>query len=107
MTALASVFTRFVVFTIAAIFLAAFKSAFIKGAIFSMFYFNRNDIMEAYIIYATKYHSGQNSPEYKIFSRLHKIGFNPRPDLTTERDLTENGRDIFECLVFKKCIHIQ
>jgi hypothetical protein len=64
-------------------------------------YFDKFDICEAYYMFATLYHGGQWSKEYRIFSRLHNIGFNPGPLLTVER-LSENSREIFDKLVERK-----
>lgn len=46
--------------------------------------FDRFAICEAAHLFASHYHSGQNSSIYKIFSRLHKIGFKPSCWLTLE-----------------------
>lgn len=60
--------------------------------------FDRFDICEAYYMFATLYHGGMSSPEYAIFTRLHHMGFQPRHDLS-EETLTENGLEIYQCLV--------
>lgn len=61
-------------------------------------YFDRFDICTAYYLYATHYHNGQNSAEYRIFGRLAKIGFSPRVGLELD-DLSENERAIYNKLV--------
>lgn len=64
-------------------------------------YFDRFDICEAYYMFASLYHGGQWSEEYRIFGRLHKIKFRERPSISVET-LTENGREIFDALVARK-----
>lgn len=61
-------------------------------------HFNRFDICNAYYVFASLYHGGQGSKEYRIFGRLSKIGYKPALDLC-EDDLTENSKDIFNKLV--------
>lgn len=61
-------------------------------------YFDRFDICEAYYLFAAYYHGGQWSKEYRIFGRLHKIGFRPSP-VISEESLTENGREIYDNLI--------
>lgn len=61
-------------------------------------HFDKFDICEAYFLFASLYHGGQGSKEYFIFTRLHRLGFSPRPNLTVE-SLSENGREIFDGLV--------
>ena len=61
-------------------------------------YFDRFDICEAYYVYATGYHSGQNSPEYAVFGRLARMGFSPKANLS-EGNLSENGWAILGALV--------
>lgn len=63
-----------------------------------MKYFDRFDICEAFYIFACEYHKGQNSKEYQIFGRLHKISFKPSPFLS-KKTLTENGRNILASLI--------
>lgn len=63
--------------------------------------FDRMDICSAYFMYASLYHGGQWSDDYRIFGRLVKIRFNPGPMLTVEK-LSENGRAIFDNLVARK-----
>ncbi len=64
-------------------------------------YFDRTDICIAYYLYAALYHGGQGSKEYRIFGRLHKIGFKP-PLICTEQTLSENQKEIFDNLVSKR-----
>lgn len=61
-------------------------------------YFDKFDICEAYYMFATLYHGGQFSKEYRIFGRLEKIKFRPAPNLS-EETLSENGKEIFDQLV--------
>ena len=65
---------------------------------------DRFDICEAYYCFATDWHGGQTDPIYKIFGRLHKIGFKPSPHLGQYHldRLTENGREIYENLKEKR-----
>lgn len=60
--------------------------------------FDRFDVCEAWYLYATHYHGGQGSEEYRIFSRLARIRFRPSPMISVER-LSENAREIFDGLV--------
>lgn len=62
---------------------------------------NRFDICEAYYVYAMLWHSGQASKEYAIFGRLHRMEFSPRPSLSSETDLEDNARAIYDNLVTK------
>jgi hypothetical protein len=61
-------------------------------------YFDKFDICEAYYMFASLYHRGQWSNEYKILSRLCKISFSPRLSISVET-LSENSREIFDNLV--------
>ena len=60
--------------------------------------FNRYDICEAYYLFASLYHSGQDSKEYGYLSRLSKIDFNPSINLTEDK-LTEYGKMVFDGLI--------
>lgn len=42
---------------------------------------NRFDVCEAYYWFAVTCHTGQDSSEYKIFSRLRKMKFKPAPHI--------------------------
>lgn len=64
-------------------------------------YFDKFDICEAYWMYASLYHEGQNSEIYGIFGRLHRIGFRPPPSIS-EDSLTENGKEILAGLIERK-----
>ena len=64
-------------------------------------YFDKFDICEAYWMYASLYHEGQNSEIYEIFGRLHRIGFEPSPFIS-EDSLTENGKEILAGLIERK-----
>lgn len=61
-------------------------------------YFDRFDVCEAYCLFASDWHRGQNSPEYRILGRLHALGFRPSPILS-KRSLSENGRSILAGLI--------
>ena len=63
-------------------------------------YFDRFDVCEAYYLFACEWHGGAASPEYRIFGRLHDLGFKPSP-LLSKRSLTENGRAILAGLIRK------
>lgn len=63
-----------------------------------MAYFDRFDICEAHYVFASLYHGGARSPEYRIFGRLSDMQFRPAPALGRD-SLTENGRDIMAGLV--------
>jgi len=58
---------------------------------------DRFDICEAYWCFAMDWHSGQYSPEYAIFGRLHRMQFNAARDLSYSR-LTDNGKAIYSQL---------
>ena len=60
---------------------------------------DRFDICEAWFTFAMLYHGGQFTDEYMIFGRLADMGFKARPSLSDERDLSANGRMIFDQLV--------
>jgi hypothetical protein len=62
--------------------------------------FNRFDICDAYYLFASEWHRGQNSTEYAIFGRLHKLRYRPSP-LLTKKSLTENARAILARLIRK------
>lgn len=64
---------------------------------------DRFAIFDAYYMFASLYHGGQDSKEYAYFGRLNKIGYKPglgassqNPDL-----LTEDAREVFDRLVEK------
>lgn len=61
--------------------------------------FNRFDICEAYLLFASMYHGGQFSPIYRIFGRLNRMGYKAPLGGVTEDTLTENGRAIYDALV--------
>ena len=62
-------------------------------------YFDRFDICEAYYIFASLYHAGEGSEEYKIFGRLHALKFKPGPMKADRDQLSENGQAIYDGLV--------
>lgn len=59
-------------------------------------YFDRFDIAEAYYLWLSHNHSGQNSREYARLSRMTQY-FSPSPLLTVET-LSDNGRAIYDKL---------
>ncbi len=61
-------------------------------------YFDRFNVCEAYYVFASLYHGGQFSEEYRIFGRLDNIRFSPSPLISVE-SLEENARAIFDNLV--------
>ena len=61
---------------------------------------DRFDVCMAYYVFASDWHRGQNSPEYRILGRLHNLGFRPSPILS-KRSLSENGRSILARLIRK------
>lgn len=61
-------------------------------------YFDRFDILSAYYLYGSLYHSGQGTKEYSYIGRALKAGLSPGP-IFNERSLTENGREIFNELI--------
>ena len=66
--------------------------------------FDRFDICVAYYLFATRYHSGQFSKEYKILGRLQKIGFAIGAGPLTDEQLAEdfpNAKEIYDNLVNK------
>lgn len=62
-------------------------------------YFDRFDIVEAYYLFYSNYHTGQNSYEYERLSAMCKY-FTPSPFLN-EDNLTENSLEIYTNLVNK------
>lgn len=63
-------------------------------------YFNRFDIADAYYLFAGEWHRGMGSAEYRIFGRLHNIGYKAAPNLS-KKSLSENGRVILANLIRK------
>lgn len=62
--------------------------------------FDRFDILSAYYLYGSEYHSGQFSKEYAYMGRAMNCGFNPGPSFSY-KSLTENGQMIYDKLVEK------
>jgi hypothetical protein len=58
-------------------------------------YFDRFDICEAYYLFASHYHGGQWSAEYRIFGRLERMGFKPGANGLNYHGLSENARGIY------------
>lgn len=63
-------------------------------------YWNRFDICEAWYLYASSYHKGQNSYLYKKLSQLVRVGF--RPTKVGRLELTDNGSEIYQSLADRK-----
>jgi hypothetical protein len=70
-------------------------------------YFDRNDICEAYYLYAVENSDGQGSLEYAVLSKLDDMGFEPRRGLRNPEDLTENGEEIYNDLVSRGGMNIR
>ena len=66
-----------------------------------MAYFDRFDICEAWYAFASDWHGGQWSEEYRIFSRLQAMEFKPAPSIREHGfyALTDNGKEIYNNLV--------
>ncbi len=62
---------------------------------------DRFDICEAWYVFASEYHGGQWSPEYRILGRLARIGFRPSPMLS-RRNLSRNAHRILASLVLRQ-----
>jgi hypothetical protein len=63
---------------------------------------SRYDVCEAYYMYAANYHRGQWSPEYAILGRLQRMGFCARIGLMNRKDLTDEGKRIYDRLVRRR-----
>ena len=61
-------------------------------------YFDRFDICEAWYLYLSEYHEGQNSKKYARLSKLLTC-FQPRDSLYDCSDLDTNAREIYDNLV--------
>lgn len=63
--------------------------------------FERMAICNAYYMFASLYHSGQDSKEYAIFGRLQKLGYKPGLAASSHNPerLDETSREIFDQLV--------
>ncbi len=59
---------------------------------------NRFDICEAWYLFASEWHEGQDSDTYAIFGRLERMRFRPSPMLSTG-SLSPNGRLILATLI--------
>lgn len=62
-------------------------------------YFDRIDICEAHYLFASRYHSGRWSRLYLKLGQLSNMGFRPSPLLGKKKHLSENGQEIYRCLV--------
>lgn len=60
-------------------------------------YFNRLDIIEAYYLYFSLFHTGQSSVEYKRMCKMLRY-FTPSP-IFSVNSLSENGKDILRNLI--------
>jgi hypothetical protein len=60
--------------------------------------FDRFDILEAYWLFGSLYHSGMGSIEYRYMGRANGCGFRPSRNLSY-RSLTDNGKEIYKDLV--------
>jgi hypothetical protein len=60
---------------------------------------SRFDVAEAYYVFAMRHHRGQGSSEYRIFGRLQKMGFKPRPSLSAPKDLEPCAKRVYDRLV--------
>lgn len=60
--------------------------------------FNRFDILSAYYVYGSDYHTGQFSKEYAYMGRVLNCGFRPADSLRYET-LSDNGKEIYDNLV--------
>ncbi len=60
-------------------------------------WFDRFDVAEAYYLFLSEYHEGQNSEKYRRLCKLTE-SFKPRPSLSYE-SLEENGQAIYNNLV--------
>lgn len=65
-------------------------------------HFDRFDICDAYYLFATAWHDGQYSEEYRIFYRLEKVRYRSAPNLSY-KTLSENGREILYKLELAEC----
>jgi len=61
-------------------------------------YFDRFDILCAYYLFGSDYHSGQFSKEYAYMGRALDAGFNPGP-MFGLISLSDNAREIYDNLV--------
>lgn len=60
--------------------------------------FNRFDIISAYYLYGTLYHTGQFSKEYTYVGRAINLGFKPGLSFSYS-SLSENAKAIYDNLV--------
>ncbi len=64
--------------------------------------FDRFDICHAWQVYATLWHGGQFTDDYRILGRLSRLGFRSGAGVEGPEGLTENGREIYLALVRKR-----
>ena len=60
-------------------------------------HFDRFDIIEAYYVYFSDYHGGQNDPQYQRLCKIRKY-FKPSDNLKANgvQALSENGWEIYQ-----------
>lgn len=63
--------------------------------------FNRFDILEAYYLFGSEYHSGQFSKEYAYMGRALNCGFKPG-FIFSYQSLSDNGKEIYDNLVARR-----
>lgn len=63
--------------------------------------FDRFDILSAYYVYGTDYHTGQFSKEYAYIGRALNAGFKPGASISYG-SLSENGKEIYDNLVSQR-----
>lgn len=63
-----------------------------------MMYFNRQDILQAYYLYAAGDCGGQFANELNIFPRLKRLGYCADQSLCYDK-LTANGKSIYKNLI--------
>lgn len=64
-------------------------------------YFDRFDILAAYYLFGSDYHTGQFSKEYSYIGRALDCGFKPGPTFDVFH-LSENAKEIYNSLIEKQ-----
>jgi hypothetical protein len=64
---------------------------------------NRFAILDAYYMFASLYHGGQDSKEYAYFSRLDQLGYKPGSSASSQDPdrLEEDAREVYDRLVYE------
>ena len=62
-------------------------------------YYDRFDIVEAYLVFYTDYHGGQTSREYKRLSKIKTYYKPPQGWGYRYEDLRRNSKEIYKALV--------